>query len=49
MVVVGTGRPTGRIGATLWSQKNDIAGDEFGLQTARDLGRRVVEIALRLA
>jgi len=49
MVVVGTGRPTGRAGATLWSQKNDISADEFGLSTARDLGRRVAEIALRLA
>ncbi|MFW6164520.1 MAG: flavodoxin family protein, partial [Planctomycetota bacterium] len=49
MIVVGTGRPTGRIGATLWSQKGSIEGDEFGLQTARDLGRRVAEVALALA
>ena len=49
MLVVGTGKPTTRAGATLWNQKNDIATDEFGLSTARDLGRRVAEIALRLA
>jgi len=49
MVVVGTGRPTGRTGATLWSNKGDIAADEFGLATAKDLGRRVAEVAMRLA
>ena len=49
MVVVGTGRPTGRAGATLWAQGGDIANDAFGLSTAKDLGRRVVEVAVRLA
>ena len=49
MLVVGTSRPTARIGATLWSNKGDIAGDEFGLTTAKDLGRRVAEVALRIA
>lgn len=49
MIVVGTGRPTGRIGATLWNQKDSIADDAFGLQTAQDLGRRVVEVALAVA
>ena len=49
MIIVGDGRPSARIGATLWSQKNDISGDEFGIATAKSLGRRVVEVALRLA
>ena len=49
MIVVGDGRPGGRFGATLWSQNNDITGDEFGLASARNLGRRVAEVALRLA
>jgi len=48
MVVVGTGRPTGRAGATLWAQGGEIANDAFGLSTAKDLGRRVAEVALRL-
>lgn len=48
MIVVGDGRPTGRIGATLWSREDDVSGDEFGLQTARNLGRRVAEVALRV-
>jgi hypothetical protein len=49
MIVVGTGKPTARIGATLWSKGGDIAGDEFGISTAKDLGRRVAEVALRMA
>ncbi len=49
VVVVGTGRPTGRLGAALWNQGDDIAKDEFGLACARDLGRHVAEAALRMA
>lgn len=49
MLVVGSGRPTGRIGAMLWNQGDDISGDKFGLACASDLGRRVVEVALRQA
>ncbi len=49
MVVVGTGRPTGRLGATLVNQDDGIAGDTFGLATAKDLGRRVAEAALKMA
>ena len=49
MLVVGDGKPTGHTGATLWNQGNDdISGDEFGLSTARNLGRRVAEIALKI-
>jgi multimeric flavodoxin WrbA len=50
MIVVGDGKPSGRIGATLLNGGNDdISGDEFGVSTARNLGRRVAEVALRLS
>jgi len=48
-LVTGTGRPTGRLGAALWNQGDDISKDEFGLACAKDLGRRVAEAALRQA
>lgn len=49
MIIVGAGRPTTRIGATVWnSGKRDVTKDEFGMATARNLGRRVAEVALRL-
>ncbi len=46
MVLVGDGRPGARIGATLWNRADDISGDDFGLSSARNLGRRVAETAL---
>jgi multimeric flavodoxin WrbA len=49
MIVVGDGRPTAHAGATLLNQNDDISTDEFGLSTAKNLGRRVAEVALRLA
>ena len=49
MIVVGDGRPTAHFGATLVNKGDDISADEFGLLTARNLGRRVAEVALRLA
>jgi len=49
MIVVGDGRPTGHSGATLLNAGDDISGDEFGLSTAKNLGRRVAEFALRVA
>ncbi len=49
MVMVGDGKPTGHFGATVWNIANDdISGDEFGLSTARNLGRRMAEVALHL-
>ena len=49
MVIVGDGRPTGHFGATLWNNgDDDISDDEFGVSTAKNLGRRVAEVALRL-
>lgn len=50
MLIVGDGRPTAHRGATLWNNgKDDISGDEFGVSTAKNLGRRVAEVALRIA
>ena len=49
MIVVGDGRPTGHIGATLLNTDDSIAGDDFGLKTARNLGRRVAQVAMRTA
>jgi multimeric flavodoxin WrbA len=48
MLVVGDGRPTAHTGATLVNTGDSIADDEFGLQTARNLGRHVAEVALQL-
>lgn len=45
MILVGDGRPTAHWGATLWNQKDDISQDEFGVSTAKNLGRRVAEVA----
>lgn len=47
MITVGTGQPSVRIGATLWNQDNSIAHDEFGIGTAKDLGRNVAELATK--
>jgi len=50
MIVVGAGPPTTRCGAAVWSQKDkDVTEDEAGMQAVRDVGRRVAELALRLA
>lgn len=47
MLVVGDGRPTGHFGARLWNDgSDDISKDEFGVATARNLGRHVAEVAL---
>lgn len=49
MVVVSEGRPTSHYGATLWSGHPDgIEKDVFGLETARNLGKRVAEVAARM-
>ncbi|OHB66953.1 MAG: hypothetical protein A2V70_08665 [Planctomycetes bacterium RBG_13_63_9] len=50
MIIVGDGRPTGHFGATVWSgDEGDVTKDEFGMATTRNLGRRVAEVALRVA
>jgi multimeric flavodoxin WrbA len=48
MILVGDGRPTAHTGATLLNTGDDIGGDEFGLSTAKNLGRRVAEVALKM-
>ncbi len=50
MIIVGDAKPGARIGATVWNDgKGDVTRDEFGMTTARNLGRRVAETALCLA
>lgn len=48
VILVGTGQPTVRVGATLWNQNDSIAEDAFGCETAKDLGRRVADVAQKL-
>ncbi len=48
MVIVGDGRPTAHAGAAVWNSGNDdIADDEFGVATLKNLGRRVAEVAMK--
>jgi multimeric flavodoxin WrbA len=50
MIVVGDGQPTAHFGAALVNDgKDSIAGDEVGISTAKNLGRHVAEVALKLA
>lgn len=50
MIVVGNGEPGPRLGATVWSgAKGGVTEDEYGMATARALGRRVAEVAMQLA
>jgi len=49
VILVG-GKPRAHQGATLWNAyKDDIMKDEFGIATAKQLGIRVAEAALRQA
>lgn len=49
MIVVSEGKPTAHFGATLWSSHPDgMEKDSFGLETARSLGKRVAEVALKV-
>ena len=48
VMIVG-GKPGAHQGATLWNAyKDDISKDEFGMESAKKLGIRVAEAALRL-
>lgn len=49
MIVVGDGQPTSHFGATLINTNDDISKDDFGINTAKNLGRHVAEVALKLA
>ena len=49
MVCVGDGMSTAHFGAALWSGgSGGIERDETGLETARHLGRRLAQIAVRI-
>jgi multimeric flavodoxin WrbA len=49
MVIVGDGPPYGHYGATLVSGiEGGVEKDELGIATARNLGRRVAELAIKL-
>jgi len=49
MICVSDGRPTAHFGAALWSgAQGGLAADKEGLETARNLGRRVAEMARRV-
>ena len=49
MIMIGDGRPSAHFGPVVWNQGDDISKDEIGLKAADNLGRRVAEVALRMA
>ena len=50
MIVVGNGRPSARLGATVWSGiEGGVLKDEFGMTTTKAPSRRVTEVALQMA
>jgi len=50
MIIVGDARPGARIGAAVWNDgSDDVTKDEFGMAAAKNLGRRVAEVALKIA
>jgi len=49
MICVGDGQPSGHFGAALYSGgEGGVETDETGLETARNLGRRLAEVALKV-
>lgn len=49
MLCVSDGQPTAHFGAALWSgAEGGLAADKEGLDTARNLGRRVAEMTKRI-
>src|SRR5256712_9254567 len=49
MILVGDGSPGDHWGGTMQSQGDDLGKDEGSLNTVRGVGKRVAEIALRMA
>ncbi len=50
MILIGEGRPTSHCGATVWSGgKKNVTDDELGMSLAKNLGKRVATLAMRLA
>jgi multimeric flavodoxin WrbA len=48
MILVGDGRPTAHRGATVMNVKDDVSTDTIGIETLKNLGRRVAEVVLKL-
>ncbi|NQU26595.1 MAG: flavodoxin family protein [Candidatus Nealsonbacteria bacterium] len=49
MIIVGDAPPTGHWGGTAWSSApGGVTADEYGMNTVKNLGRHVAEVALRL-
>ena len=49
-ILVGNGRPSSRLGGTVWSgAEGGVLKDEYGMMTTKALGRHVAEVALRMA
>jgi len=49
MILVGDGKPGDHWGGTMQSQGDELSKDEGSLSTVRGVGKRVAEIALRMA
>jgi multimeric flavodoxin WrbA len=51
MIVVGESRPSAHFGPAVWNSKTfeTITDDEVGMAAARNLGRRVAQVALLTA
>jgi multimeric flavodoxin WrbA len=49
MILVGNGKPGDHWGGTIQSQGEELSKDEASLDTVRGVGKRVAEIALRMA
>jgi multimeric flavodoxin WrbA len=49
IIVVGESRPSSHFGPGLWNQGDNVSQDEVGLKATDNLGRRVAEVALRVA
>ena len=49
MIVVGDGPPTSHWGGAMRNQNDDVSKDTEGLATTRGVGKRVAEVALKMA
>lgn len=49
MILVGDGKPGNHWGGTIQSQGEELSKDDASLATVRGVGKRVAEVALRLA
>jgi len=45
MILAVDGVPSSHWGATMWNQQDSISADEYGTNTAKNLGTRVAELA----